>query len=443
MCQKCFFSGQTAKSHKLTHPMQEYCGVSTSGEAMRDWTKVMKNKFRSKQYFKKHPRLGYLPVQTIMEGGGGGMERTASEDLSCPDTFASASVTTNQSASASVSSTPKEQRNVVIATTHNVSGSGQMSPSQSTSSTLEMHSCVGIQAQRPAEAEQKQPQQPTPATAAEIEDEHRLIAQYCHNLNGRKTDVLKSPMQILMGVDAEQQVEMEATIRDLEAVNKALQAEYDQLLLTHRDPSVHPAKQSSNNNNVVEDSAAADASRDAELLAEAKQLTKHKAQLEVRMRILEDHNRQLEAQLQRLHLLLDQSETDGGHVITFSGSERVSTPGLSAASSHSSLPRREPPSFAAYQQSIRDKATSAVQNGGYLATSEQRLLSEEEELDRMMRELQETLPPSEGGINNVDNLFHTVGQVSRAVGTLVTIMTEEESIATSVVPAATTAATCQ
>jgi len=27
MCQKCFFSGQTSKSHKLTHPMQEYCSA--------------------------------------------------------------------------------------------------------------------------------------------------------------------------------------------------------------------------------------------------------------------------------------------------------------------------------------------------------------------------------------------------------------------------------
>ena len=25
MCQKCFFTGRLAKSHKLTHPMQEYC----------------------------------------------------------------------------------------------------------------------------------------------------------------------------------------------------------------------------------------------------------------------------------------------------------------------------------------------------------------------------------------------------------------------------------
>ena len=41
-------------------------------------------------------------------------------------------------------------------------------------------------------------------------------------------------------------------------------------------------------------------------------------------------------------------EVDGANVVTFSGSER-----LTAASSHNSLPRRDPPSFSAYQQSIR------------------------------------------------------------------------------------------
>lgn len=41
---------------------------TTSGEDVRDFTRVFKNKFRSKRYFKKHPRLGYLPVQTVLEG---------------------------------------------------------------------------------------------------------------------------------------------------------------------------------------------------------------------------------------------------------------------------------------------------------------------------------------------------------------------------------------
>ncbi|XP_015674848.1 utrophin-like [Protobothrops mucrosquamatus] len=68
ICQSCFFSGRTAKGHKLHYPMVEYCIPTTSGEDVRDFTKVLKNKFRSKKYFAKHPRLGYLPVQTVLEG---------------------------------------------------------------------------------------------------------------------------------------------------------------------------------------------------------------------------------------------------------------------------------------------------------------------------------------------------------------------------------------
>ncbi|XP_076156268.1 utrophin-like [Alosa pseudoharengus] len=67
VCQNCFFSGRTAKGHKLTYPMVEYCTPTTSGEDVRDFTKVLKNKFRSKKYFAKHPRLGYLPVHLFLE----------------------------------------------------------------------------------------------------------------------------------------------------------------------------------------------------------------------------------------------------------------------------------------------------------------------------------------------------------------------------------------
>ncbi|XP_072545428.1 utrophin-like isoform X2 [Salminus brasiliensis] len=67
VCQRCFFSGRTSKGHNLNYPMVEYCTPTTSGEDVRDFTKVLKNKFRSKKYFTKHPRLGYLPVQAILE----------------------------------------------------------------------------------------------------------------------------------------------------------------------------------------------------------------------------------------------------------------------------------------------------------------------------------------------------------------------------------------
>lgn len=45
-----------------------YCVATRSGEDVRDFTRIIRNKFKSKRYFKKHPRVGYLPVQSSLEG---------------------------------------------------------------------------------------------------------------------------------------------------------------------------------------------------------------------------------------------------------------------------------------------------------------------------------------------------------------------------------------
>lgn len=45
---------------------------------------------------------------------------------------------------------------------------------------------------------------------------------------------------------------------------------------------------------------------EVDMVSEARMLRQHKGRLEARMQILEDHNRQLEAQLQRLRQLLEE-----------------------------------------------------------------------------------------------------------------------------------------
>uniref|UniRef100_A0A3B3U4B2 Dystrophin related protein 2 n=1 Tax=Poecilia latipinna TaxID=48699 RepID=A0A3B3U4B2_9TELE len=67
ICQTCFLTGRTSKGKKLHYPIMEYYTPTTSGEKMRDFAKTLKNKFRSKQYFTKHPQRGYLPVQSVLE----------------------------------------------------------------------------------------------------------------------------------------------------------------------------------------------------------------------------------------------------------------------------------------------------------------------------------------------------------------------------------------
>ncbi|KAL3212838.1 hypothetical protein MRX96_007875 [Rhipicephalus microplus] len=184
LCQSCFFSGRKTKNHKVTHPMQEYCTTTTSGEDVRDFTKIMKNKFKSKRYFKKHPRVGYLPVQTVLEG----------DDLESP------------------------------------------APSpQHTLSSQDMHSRLDQYANRYTDAELRTRSNSTPDSS---EDEHQLIAQYCHTLSGELPSSVcnsslflqpRSPAQVIATIDADQRDELELMIEELEEENRHLQAEYDRL----------------------------------------------------------------------------------------------------------------------------------------------------------------------------------------------------------------------
>lgn len=68
-CQSCFFFARYSKGHKPTHPMQEYCLTSTSGENVRDFTRIICNKFRSKAYFsRKNLNTGFMPLHGMLIG---------------------------------------------------------------------------------------------------------------------------------------------------------------------------------------------------------------------------------------------------------------------------------------------------------------------------------------------------------------------------------------
>ncbi|VVC26815.1 Hypothetical protein CINCED_3A012694 [Cinara cedri] len=246
MCQSCFFSGRKAKHHKLTHPMQEYCTTTTSGEDVRDFTRALRNKFKSKRYFKKHPRVGYLPVQSVLEG----------DALESPS--------------------PSPQHS-------------------NTASTIpDVHNRLEMYASRLAEVEYRARSNSTP----DSEDEHQLIAQYCQSLNGGSEtlpSVPRSPVQIMVAIDADQRLELEAMIKELEDENTHLQEEYEKLKTGSGTKGSH---------NIVPNT-----NGEVDMVSEARMLRQHKGRLEARMQILEDHNRQLEAQLQRLRQLLEEPAT--------------------------------------------------------------------------------------------------------------------------------------
>ncbi|XP_028903681.1 utrophin isoform X4 [Ornithorhynchus anatinus] len=268
VCQSCFFSGRTAKGHKLHYPMVEYCIPTTSGEDVRDFTKVLKNKFRSKKYFAKHPRLGYLPVQTVLEG----------DNLETPITL--------------ISMWPE-----------------QYDPSQSPQLFHDdTHSRIEQYATRLAQMERTNGSLLTDSssTTGSVEDEHSLIHQYCQTLGGESpVSQPQSPAQILKSVEREERGELERIISDLEEEQRILQVEYEQLKEQHLKRGISPL--SSPPDSVV---SPQHLSGDSELIAEAKLLRQHKGRLEARMQILEDHNKQLESQLHRLRQLLEQPESN-------------------------------------------------------------------------------------------------------------------------------------
>ncbi|XP_049531083.1 dystrophin isoform X2 [Anopheles darlingi] len=262
MCQKCFFTGKSTKNHKLSHPMHEYCTTATSTEDVRDFTRALRNKFKSRKYFKKHPRVGYLPVQSVLEG----------DALESP--------------------IPSPQHG---------------------SHTLQndMHSRLEMYASRLAQVEGGTRTNSTP----DSDDEHHLIAQYCQSLppssstKTRSADngsgAPKSPVQVMAAMEAEQREELETMIKELEEENSNLQAEYEKLKAKKLStPITTPDEGYKTPTSVTSTAASLSSTGGSDMVTEAKLLRQHKGRLEARMQILEDHNKQLEAQLQRLRQLL-------------------------------------------------------------------------------------------------------------------------------------------
>lgn len=141
---------------------------TTSSEDVRDFTRALRNKFKSRKYFKKHPRVGYLPVQSVLEG----------DALESP--------------------APSPQH-----TTHTLQN--------------DMHSRLEMYASRLAQVEGGTGTRSN--STPESDDEHQMPNPSISSSNGPK-----SPSN-----EAEEREELEQIIRDLEEENATLQAEYERL----------------------------------------------------------------------------------------------------------------------------------------------------------------------------------------------------------------------
>ncbi|XP_024071947.1 dystrophin-related protein 2 isoform X2 [Terrapene carolina triunguis] len=248
ICQTCFLTGRASKGNKLHYPIMEYYTPTTSSENMRDFATTLKNKFRSKQYFSKHPQRGYLPVQSVLE--------------------------------ADFTETP---------------ASSPMLPHADTHSRIEHF------ASRLAEMESQNCSLFNDSLSPDDSlDEDQYLLRHSSPITDR--ELVCSP-KVEDSLNTEDKGELERILAHLEDENRILQGELRRLKWQHDEAVESPT--------VAEGSpeSAQDPHND-ELLAEARILRQHKSRLETRMQILEDHNKQLESQLHRLRELLLQPPTD-------------------------------------------------------------------------------------------------------------------------------------
>ncbi|XP_042261254.1 dystrophin isoform X2 [Thunnus maccoyii] len=362
ICQSCFFSGRVAKGHKMQYPMVEYCTPTTSGEDVRDFAKVLKNKFRTKRYFAKHPRMGYLPVQTILEG----------DNMETPVTL--------------INFWPVD---------HAPGSSPQLSHDDT-------HTRIEHYANRLAEMENRNGSYLNDSISPNesIDDEHMLIQHYCQSLNqGSPLSQPRSPAQILISMETEEKGELERVLNDLEQENRKLQSEYDRLKKAHDRKGLSPLPSPPEMLPVSPQSA-----RDAELIAEAKLLRQHKGRLEARMQILEDHNKQLESQLHRLRQLLEQTDSKVNGTA-------LSSPSTSSQRSDSSLPLLRVAASQTTDTMGDDELSSPSQDASGL--------------EEVMEQLNNSFPHSQGP--SIGSLFHMADDLGRAMESLVNVMTDEQS----------------
>ncbi|XP_006752030.2 dystrophin-related protein 2-like, partial [Leptonychotes weddellii] len=248
ICQTCFLTGRASKGNKLHYPIMEYYTPTTSSENMRDFATTLKNKFRSKHYFSRHPQRGYLPVQSVLEAD-------YSETLA----------------------------------------SSPMLPHADTHSRIEHF------ASRLAEMESQNCSFFNDSLSPDDSiDEDQYLLRHSSPITDREPAF---GQQAPCSMATESKGELEKILAHLEDENRILQGELKRLKWQHEEAAETPT--------LAEGSAqVAQDHRNEELLAEARILRQHKSRLETRMQILEDHNKQLESQLQRLRELLLQPPTE-------------------------------------------------------------------------------------------------------------------------------------
>lgn len=250
LCQGCFWLGRVNKQHKIGHPTQEYCLVSTQKEDIKDFAKVMRNKVsKKKKKAPQHPSKGrFIPIE-MEEAPPSEEEDEDSIDAGTP-------------------------RKGLPETRNKPEGHTARLP------------------QNELREEDEEPTYAQPVRTRPVKnDEHRLIRHYAKSLTGQPDSTSPDASQMARDLDSQEKQDLEDLIARLEDDNRALQGEINTIHQLQRhnesEQSIVPAV--------------------PEPVKEAF-LRHQRERLEAREEVLEEHNYQLQVQLHRLRILLQQGD---------------------------------------------------------------------------------------------------------------------------------------
>ncbi|RNA24521.1 isoform B isoform X1 [Brachionus plicatilis] len=323
ICQNCFFSGRKVKGFKFDHPLLEYYSPTSSSDDIKDFFKIFKNKFKPKRG-RRSSKLGYLPVQSLLE-----REQSLNFDSEKTDVEEKTPKTKENKLSIDIDKLKINQNELELVPIVKEIKNDKIE-SHEDNSKRNLH--ISFENDK-------------------SEDEHALIAKICSTLYN---ETIKNNEKITIE-ETYQQMELENMIKDLEEENIILVDEYNKLkdqlksqikeekepnqersfymksmsnLQTHdslRDMYDSVSRYRTYNTNLLNrrtfshytefndflnmtcDISRDRLSMDKDVFLDTSIIRQQDSKLEARMKILENHNRLLDAQLKNLKNLLVRS----------------------------------------------------------------------------------------------------------------------------------------
>eukprot|EP00794_Sanderia_malayensis_P008245 gene8245-9128_t len=252
LCQECFWTGRVTKTHKFNHPIQEYCLTSSRGSDIKDVQKMFKNKVLKalSRKKRKESKKRFTEIQPDQQSVKSSNRDYEDDVYSEPSNYQAASEYGEDANDAGIQNNKSSDAQD--------GGLNSWDPNQQPLS-------------------RSKSQDSLPASSVDHDNNEYSSLQRENTLDG-EAKLIASPLS------KDQKREMERLLTALENDNRQLK-------------------------NEIETIRGDNESRESEksgLIQNNTRLRLEKRRMEERQGMLEEHNRQLELQMQKLRLLLQQ-----------------------------------------------------------------------------------------------------------------------------------------